>query len=222
MKSTQSKRRVLLPRGYLSWSAYSTFKRSKEEYIRHYFYGEPKEFSSKYTRFGKRFADAMEYMAKYPERKYVPFKDDPILDMIARSIPRLGSPEHDAQGLLPSSRGYIPLLAKLDDYRPKTHDFDEYKTGKRKWTQGMAQNHGQLKFYALILWLNYGVIDQRKRLVWIQTEDGPDGDVVPTGIVMPFEVKYTIADLLQFGNEIVKVAHEISDLYQEHIKQATQ
>ena len=213
MKLIQNKRKVLLPRGYLSWSAYSTFKRSKEEYIRHYFYGEPHELDSKYLRFGKMFAEHMEKRKKH---------DDPVIDLIMRSIPKLSSPEHRVEGLLPSSRGFIPLLAQLDAYEPKTHKFDEYKTGKRKWTQGMAQNHGQLKFYALILWLNYGVVTQRKRLVWIQTEDSPDGDVTPTGLVMPFEVKYTIADLLQFGNEIVKVAHEISDLYQEHINQAIQ
>lgn len=213
MKSTHDKRKkILLPRDYLSWSAFSTFKRSKEEYIRHYFYGEPREFDSPYIQFGKTFAECLESKTKY---------GDPVVDMVLDTITKLPKREHDLEAVMSSEWGKIRLLARLDQYDHKSHAFNEIKTGKRKWTHTMAKNHGQLKFYALILWLKTGVVKQKKNLIWIETEDTDDG-VMPTGKIKYFPVEYNLVELMTFGKEIIRVAQEISELYQQHIKQAIQ
>lgn len=207
-KKQSTRSRLILPRDYLSWSGLSTFKRSKEEYIRHYMYGEPREFENSSMRFGKMFAEHMETGKEH---------DDPIIDMVMKSIKRLPVSEFQLEATLPSKWGDIRLLGKLDAYDPKSHDFDEYKTGKRKWTASMAQKHGQNKFYALCLWLNTGVVNQKKNLIWIETEDGENGEMVPTGNVKVFPVTYTIPDLITFGNEVISIAKQISDIYQEEI-----
>ncbi len=208
----KSNRFMILPKEYLSWSAYSTFKRSREEYIRHYFYGEPRDLDSKHIRFGRMFAEYME------KKKH---HDDPVIDMVMKSIKKLRKREYFMRASLPSQWGKIPLVGHLDAYDDINHDFNEYKTGKRKWTASMAQKHGQLKFYALMLWLNHGVVDQKKNLVWIETSD-EGGEVTPTGRIEIYPVTYTIEDLMTFGKELITAAHEISELYQQHVNQAIQ
>jgi len=152
-KRTQNKNEVLiLPRGYLSWSAIQTYRRSKDQFMRHYFYGEPQDYFSPEIDFGKAFAECIETRKKHP---------DPVRDMVIRSIPRLSSPEHQLDALIPSKYGGIKVIGKLDQYDPKTHAFDEFKTGMRKWTQNTAHDHGQMKLYTLMLYLKYGVIDSK-------------------------------------------------------------
>lgn len=207
-----SKKRVMLPRGYLSWSAYNTFRRNREEYIRHYFYGEPTNRTSPSIEFGQSFAKHLESRR---EKKRVEH-GDPIVELALQAVPIKPQSEYHIKGILPSKYGDIPLIGTLDQYDPKTHAFDEFKTGWRKWTQATAQSHGQMKFYALILWLNYNVIQQPKNLIWVETERS-DGGVRPTGRIIKFPVDITLPQLLKFSRDVIDAAHEISELYQETI-----
>mgnify|MGYP006935475790 CR=1 FL=1 len=199
---------LTLPRGYLSPSAIDTWKRDPEKYIRHYFYGEPNTFENDSTRFGTMFDDA-----RAGDRKH----DDPIIEMLLNTLPALGKPKITITASLPSKFGNIPLLGELDDYNPKTHDFDEYKTGMRKWTQNLANKQHQILFYQLMLWLNHDVLDNKKSLIWVETKRDDRGDICPTGKVMTFPVEVTLTQLLKFSREIINVAHEISEFYKDTI-----
>lgn len=216
MKSTGNKTRplrkkvglMMLPREYLSWTGYSTFVRSREEYIRHYFYGEPKELDTPALRFGKYFAELLEKRVSH---------HDPVIDMLLRSIPSMSGREYELEAILPTERGNVRLLGTLDQFESSSLSFDEFKTGTRKWTQRMAVNHGQMKFYALMLYLKTHRIAS-SRLIWIETER-TGGRVEPTGHFSIFPVQYTLPELLEFGRKLAVAAQEISDLYYEHIKQ---
>ena len=210
MTSTPAKQNKLkLPRGYLSWSAMNTFVRSKEEYIRHYFYGEPQSFSNHPSvKFGSEFAKHLEKR----DKKH----SNPVVEMAVHAMPRLPKPEHKISADLPSEWGDIPIIGTLDQYDPKTHEFSEFKTGSHKWTQTTAQNHGQMKFYSLILWLNHGVIENKKSLIWVETMRIGD-QVRPTGRIETYPVIISLSDLLVFGNTVIEVAKQISDLYEEEI-----
>ena len=211
MKSKPSKHKYLpLPRAYLSWSALQLFRRDKAEYIRHYVYGEPREFTSPFMDFGSMFAEYLEN-----RRKRHP---DPVVDMIVKNMPRIGRPECEIRAEMPSKQGIIRLLGKCDQYDVKTHDFNEYKTGKGKWTNGKANGHGQMKFYQLMLWLKYGVTANKKNLIWVETED-ENGDVRPTGKIQTYPVEIKVEDLLTFANEIKRDAIAISEIYQKEINQ---
>lgn len=206
----------MLPRGYLSWSAYHTFTRNREQYIRHYFYGEPGIRHTPSIQFGHTFAKHLDQKKKR-KREVHP---DPVVEMAIQAVPVLKSSEHKMEAKLPSKHGIIRLIGTLDDYDPKTHDFNEMKTGARRWTQGLAENHGQMKFYALMIWLNHNTVDEKKKLIWIQTER--DGwEVRPTGKITEFPVRITLPQLLKFSRSVIDVAKEIHDLYVEEIKNAT-
>lgn len=204
----KSKNNILLPRSYLSWSAMSTWKRSKTQFIEHYIYGKENTFTSNAIEFGKIFAEHLENGKKH---------DNPITDLILKTVPKLPNSEYELNAVLKTKDGDIPLKGKLDRYHAKKHDFQEFKTGKRKWTRNMAQSHGQMKFYALMIWLKYGRIPNNMDLVWVETEDDEDG-IVPTGRIEVFPVSLSLTDIMDFGNEVIKVAKEISDFYKEEIE----
>ncbi len=210
MRSPQQKT-MSLPRGYLSPSAIDTWKRDREKYIRHYFYGEPNSDDNIYTEFGKMFDNARAEKDRH--------HDNPIIDMVLQTLPRLGKPKLTLRASLPSRWGNIPLLGELDDYNPKTHDFDEYKTGTRKWTQNLANKQHQLMFYQLMLWLNFNVTENKKNLIWIETKN-EGGQIELTGKIVKFPVKITLTQLLKFSRDIVDVAHEISELYRDTINKS--
>jgi hypothetical protein len=217
MNSTNRRiKKVILPRDYLSWSQYSTFKRNREEYIRHYFFGEP-GIESPAMEFGHSFAKNLEARAG----KNAKANPDPVIEMALQAIPRLKSPEFHLSATLPSKYGQIPIIGTLDDYDPKTHDFNEFKTGTRKWTQRMANEHGQLKFYQLMLWLNHNVLKNKKNLIWIETEN-TDGEIMPTGKIVKFPVEISLPSLLNFSRDVIEVAHEIEELYKEIVNQSIQ
>jgi hypothetical protein len=52
----------------------------------------------------------------------------------------------------------------------KTKDFYEIKTGVSKWTQKRANEHLQLHFYAMGIYLEYKVVPKVVKLIWIETE----------------------------------------------------
>lgn len=210
----KTKGELMLPRGYLSWSAMQTFKRNKEQFIRHYIYGEPHEYNSPSIDFGKTFAEDIEKRKKHA---------DPVMDTMLRSIPKMPRAEYAMDAIIPSKYGKFKVVGKLDQFDPMSGDFDEFKTGFRKWTQNMAQEHGQMKFYAMMVYLKLGITASKKTLVWIETErrenpytGSPEG-IVLTGNVKRFTVGYTLADILTFMDEVSDVAKEISDIYQEEI-----
>lgn len=214
-----SKDQLLLPRGYISWSAMQTFKRDREQFIRHYIYGEPHEFTNPSMDFGAEFANTLVRRKKH---------DDPVMDIILRSIPKLPCAEYEIKAQVPSKYGKFTALGKLDQFAPNSCDFDEFKTGMRKWTQNTAQNHGQMKFYAMLVYLKFGIVASKKSLIWIETayDDDPyTGERVQrmrlTGRFRRFEVNYSLIDLYDFMNEVGETAKEISDLYQEEITKLT-
>lgn len=194
------KPKILLPRFYLSWSALDLWESSPERYMAHYFHGEGTGIENSGTRFGTKMDKQME----------VGEAEDPIEDLLAKIVPRRFG-KKKLRAFLPIPGHIITLEGELDDYDPTTHDFEERKTGKTKWTQSDANKHGQLKFYALMLWLLHKEIP-KARLTWAETRD--DGDeVVLTGEVLYFDVTFDLVDILSMAARVSKAAKGISEAY---------
>lgn len=191
----------------MSWTGYSAFLKDPERFIRHYVYGEENIETHAMT-FGQEFATLLQERKKHP---------DPVLDMALKAIPRLPEAEYRMKAVLPSERGPIKLVGSLDGYNPKTHEFIEYKTGVRHWTQGKANRHEQIMFYQLMIYLNHGVWDNKKRLIWVETKYGEDGAISITGDVRAFPVITPTSRLFKFAMDLRKVAFQISDRYQEEL-----
>ena len=110
----------------------------------------------------------------------------------------------------------IELIGFIDSFCPNTYSFHEYKTSsnKTRWTQESAQNHGQLLFYKLLIWLNYEVPPENVTsfLHYIPVrEEGDFKMAISKEPIQSFEVKHTCDELLNFGNYIRKTYKTMSE-----------
>lgn len=170
----------------LSWSAISSFEFDPKQFYDKYILGQ-KQQSNSAMEFGKIFGDKI---AK--DKAYLP------------EIPRYSEFE---KKLLVNFSG-IPLVGFIDSYDPKTHSFYEYKTSKSLWSKEKALTHGQLKMYALGLYITYKVNPENLNisLICIKTKEDGGFNVSlcnPLEIVR-YDVKLTMRDILEFASYIKK------------------
>lgn len=171
------------PKRPLSWSAISSFEYNPEEWYKRYILGE-KGVDTREMEFGKLIADSFQ-------------TDKPLVPVILYKIVEL-----------PLSVVFngMPLVGYIDTYDPKTHNFREFKTGKKEWDQKRANEHGQLKMYALLLFIMYKVKPENYKihLDWIPTQDNGDFSIsfIEPIEVHSFEVKLTMKDIVVFGAHI--------------------
>ncbi len=185
----------------LSWSSLSLFNLKpygdKEKWYRRYVLGTKDPVNNEMI-FGKKIADS--FQSKTP---LAPVTLYPVV-------------EHKLEVKLDG----IPLIGYIDTYDSDTHCFREFKTGKAAWTQKRANEHGQLKMYALMLYLLYKAKpgSYTIHLDWIPTEEGWD---VPIQFISPikiesFEVKITMADITKFASYIKRTAREMKAYVEAH------
>lgn len=190
-----------LPRGYLSWSQYDIWSRSKEEYKKRYFIGKKPPESMEAT-FGKKIAKLIE--------------TDPTHDEV-KDIPRLASPEHRIEAEIDGVR----VLGFLDSYCPDTGKFLEYKTGRKPWTASRVRKHGQLPFYAMLIETLRAERHPETTLIWIPTSLGPAPfyEIVRNGPIVNFPRVIEGWEVKRMREEVVRVAGEISEYYESFIKE---
>lgn len=118
---------------------------------------------------------------------------DKNLEFYRLFLPQYPFKEFDVKANL----GDIIIYGKLDGWDPKKSEIGEYKTGA-KWTQKMADDTGQLSFYALLLYLKYKIKpeDLRMRLFWMPTIIDPYEGLKLTGDLKVFETRRTMTDLI--------------------------
>ena len=188
----------------ISWSSYSSFLWDKEQWYQVYVKG--KKTKSPELEFGKKIADSMS-----TKKPLAPFT-------------RLAEVEHEFDEMF----GKIRIVGSMDTFL-KTRKSDnlpmkaycgEFKTGKKAWDQKRANEHGQLKMYALLLWLQMKIKpeDQTWCLEWIPTQETGDFKIefVKPIKVHRFYVKITMIDILRFGSEVKKVHKEMTAYVKNH------
>lgn len=205
---------IILPKGYLSYSSFSLWKRDKERFRRKYYYGE-KDIDTVETIFGKKIAERLE--------------DGEKID----GVIVYKNPEHRMEV---EYKG-IKLMGYLDSFDPETLSIAEYKTGhankdkKAPWDIVKVHKHEQLVFYSMLVFLKHKKYNKEIILQWLETDFSDKtiefaGHVLTsqtrelklTGRVETFKrkiYKYEITSLLK---EIEKVAIEISTDYLNCIK----
>jgi len=73
----------------------------------------------------------------------------------------------------------------------------EYKTGLKLWSRKQADDHGQLRAYALLRRSVTGVAPKRALLVSLETADDEDAGIYLTGKVRTLEVVITPLEILK-------------------------
>jgi len=194
------KRTLQLPRGYISYSQIQLWKSDKSRYKEVYFNGRHElGIRNSGMDFGSVVATALENDEK---------TGDLLTDIAMELLPKYDIRDKEITTNLETKDAIIPLVGRPDTLDSKTFDFREYKTGKIKWTQSKAQSSPQMKFYAMLIYLQHGKITKEAYLDWIETANTPDG-IKPTGHVESFKVELSLSDILTTMSNTAAVAKEI-------------
>jgi len=206
---------LILPKPHLSWSQMSCWLSNPTRYRREYFESGEK-LNTKYLSFGKNIATLIEN----GQHK------DLLPDLQCYDTPEFKI-ECKVRG--------IPVLSFLDSYNKiETIDipanvFREYKTGKVPWDRTRVQKHDQLPFYATSLKWSVGKMPEYCDLDWIETKESAnevtdfwrEGDKIVhiTGRILSFHREFDEREITRMEDLIEKVAWEISDSYQDYLKE---
>lgn len=203
------KKRILqLPHGYLSYSQICLWQSDPDQYAAVYFDDRQELRSSNAgMEYGKVVADALEHGIQ---------TGDLLTDSAMTMLPKYDVADKEVRTVLSTKEFDVPILIKPDSLDSVTKNFYEYKTGKTPWTQKKAQNHLQLKYYAMGIYLEYKKLLRGCKLIWIETERTPEG-VKPTGRVKEFPVTFSMSDLTETMALTARVAREIEVAWAAHV-----
>jgi len=207
--------KLILPKPYISWSQLSCWLSNPTRYRREYF-EDGKKLDTKYLSFGKNIATLIE---NGQHKELLP------------DLQCYDTPEYEIKTLVAG----VPILSFLDSYNKvatievPANVFREYKTGKVPWDRARVAKHDQLVFYATALKWSQGAMPEYCDLDWIETKETQgesvdfwrEGDkiVYITGRIVSFHREFDEREIERMEDLITKVAWEISDAYQDYLKE---
>jgi hypothetical protein len=189
IKETMSQPRFHSPRPYLSWSQIHLFERSPELYARKYIYAE-EEAITEAVSLGKSLAQALELQV---------MTGVGALDSLLTRFPTYPHREFKIEATLEGIE--VPLYGVLDGFDEEQLRIGEYKSGII-WDQKMVDESGQLKMYALMVWLKYQQMPNEVMLHWARTHYNERGELGFAGEIESFEAKIVLTDLMIFSNRV--------------------
>jgi hypothetical protein len=157
----------------------TTWERGERAFYDRYFLG--KIMQSKEMDFGKKIASGLE--AEETKDKEVEF--------CRMWLPTAKKQEKEFEIIVKIEE--IPLLVKMDRFAEEEKLIEEYKTGKVKWTQRKADEHGQITIYDMAVHKKYGFIPDNN-LHWIPTKEEGEKIVLTGDLPQCFKTKRTLAD----------------------------
>ena len=180
----------------LSWSQINNFKYNKEKWYEKYVLGIEEKTNTPEQEFGKIFAKSCE------DRK-------PIAPVTLYS---------EVEYPIEATIFDIPMVGYIDTYEPMKA-FIDHKTGVKEWTYKRVREHGQLKMYALMLFLMFKVKPENLKIAleWVETKK--ENDVI--SFVEPVQVKHfdvdiTMRDIMDFGLEIKDIVEDMDKYIKKH------
>jgi hypothetical protein len=202
------KKYIQLPKGYLSYSQIQLWKSDKKRYIELYFNNRNElRLSNSGLEYGKIVADALEKGVA---------TDDLLTDTAMSLITQYDVRDKEIVTEIKTKYGSVGVMGRPDTMDSVTKAFREFKTGRVKWTEGKAQKHPQMIFYAMLIYLKFGVMLSEAYLDWIETEE-VDHVVKPTGRVETFRVTFTPQQIMECMAMTSRVAKEIEIAWASHI-----
>lgn len=180
----------------ISWSAISSWEYNPDEWYRKYILKEPVEENMAMI-FGKKFAKSVE------DRK--PMVPVEIYKEVEYSLKVMFS--------------QIPLVGFIDTYEPHTK-MREFKTARQIWSKEKAEQHGQLKMYALMLYCTHKVKpeDLTIHLDCIQTRENSNFSIefMEPVKIHSYEVRLSMKDILLFGSYIIKTVNQMEKFVESY------
>ncbi len=198
---------MLTPRPYLSFSQMTLFEMSPQKYADQYLY-QKKQRITRNMAYGSMLADVLENDEA---------TGDAILDMMMIKIPKFELMDIAFEVDLKEGKKVLRLLAKPDTAKADYSAFKEYKTSTRAWTQKMADDSGQITFYATCMWLKTGKIPQDIELVNVPVKYNGDGSLTPTGEMIRLPTKRTMVDIIKMCSRMKKAWAGINKLCESEL-----
>lgn len=206
---------------------------SKDRYVREYFEAGDR-LDTRYLRFGSKFSKMVEklceLMVTIPDRMTAikklaeEYPMDENMEAVLMELDIEGQSEFEIRCKV---RGLVPTLAFLDKYRDRDGSIGEYKTGLGEWTLAKVQKHDQLTFYGVSLKWCGKPLPAYADLTWIQTKEVEqekvdfwrDGEktILATGKIKSFHREFDEREFARMEEDIIRIAWEISDAYQDHL-----
>lgn len=176
----------------LSWSSINSYNYSPKDWYEHYI-EDVKFHATKKMLFGNIIGQKL--------------SSDPTF---LPEVKRYNIFEKELTALIELEDKKIKLIGYLDSMDMDTKAFYEYKTSSSttRWTQETAEATGQILFYMLLLWINYGIRpeDISCHLFYIPVRQKENFDMELSGEeVQCFEVKHTSEEVIKFGKYIEKM-----------------
>lgn len=206
-----------LPRGYISYSAYTLWKSSKKGYRNRYYLNE-EGFQTPQTMFGKATDEHLDNGGKI----------DGVIEM-----------SHNQYKIEAEHEG-LNLLGYLDAFDEPTLQILERKTGhlnpkgKAPWDRMKVRRHKQLVYYSILVEKKFGEVNEEVILQWLETRFKDesrefDGHILTTksrkleltGKIETFKRVIKDWERKVLLEDILLVAEEISNDYTEWKNQQT-
>lgn len=202
------KKYIELPKEYLSYSQIQLWQNDPERYKEIYFDNRDElRTHNAGMEYGKVVADALEKGID---------TGDLLTDTAMFLLPKYDLADKEIRAEMKTKYGWLTLMGRPDSMDSVSKSFYEYKTGKTAWTIPKVQNHLQLHFYAVLIYLAHKVVPPRVSLIWIETEQ-LGGTIKPTGHVRTYDAIITIKDVIETMALVTRVAREIEIAYAAHV-----
>lgn len=204
-------------RPYLSYSQISTWKKSKRDYMRQYFFGEDFSGMPDYMDFGSKVGNALEKndFSEFTKEEQKLLKTIPRYDQFEREI-NLQMDGYFVKGFIDTNtKENTPtgeLVRKIADY--KTGDVD------KKESEYASDDYIQLDIYAAAIQQETGVLPEEVSVFLIdRTGNAFKGEPLRLGErYVTITKKVDDERVKAVMNEVNKIAQEISDYYQLFLK----
>jgi hypothetical protein len=198
---------AISPRPYLSWSQIQLYERSPELYVRKYIFTD-EDAPTEAMRLGKKLAQALELQT---------ITGDDALDNLRSLFPTYPQREFKIEATLEGME--VPLFGIMDGFDEKQLRIGEYKSGLL-WDQKMVDESGQLKMYALMVYLKYERLPGEVALHWARTRYNEAGLLELTGEIKSFRTEVTDRDLFIFSTRVLEAWSGIQALFKEHHRES--
>lgn len=238
--------RLILPRGYQSWSQMYCWINNKPRYVREYF-EDGEKLKTRYLDFGSKFSKMVERLGEIMEQnhnrtaavaelsKEYPMDENMMsvlmeLDIEGISEYQIGNSGREGDECpVVKVRGEVPILAYFDKYVPRNGAIQEYKTGLVPWNQAKVIKHDQLLYYGVGLKWSGKPLPPYADLHWIETKETQEERqdfwregakiIGATGKIKTFHREFDEREFERMEDLIIRTAWEISDAYQEYLSQ---
>jgi len=132
-----------------------------------------------------------------------------------KGVPKGESPEETIVATIKYKKGgkscSFEIVGTLDDIAGGGDIILEYKTGRLLWSQQQANDHGQLRTYALLRKSVTGKAPTRALLISLETANDEDAGIYLTGERRVLTVEITALEILKIQARFIAAYEKASD-----------